>query len=155
MTDPQSIMAIDHGQARIGIALSDHLRLVARPVRVISHSTQAADFEAIAAIVREFDAARVVIGIPTGADGGQSRQSEIVIKWASKLARHVTVPIVGWDESYTSVKAAEISLTKRMRHRAKGQLDDVAAAMLLQDYLDSGGTNGEPGQPIEALAKLF
>jgi len=149
MSDLWRIMALDHGTARIGVALSDPLRMVARPLKVIEHTSRSADFEAIAQIARGEDVARVVLGVPTSSSGGMSRQAIIVVQWGCRLAHFLNLPVVGWDESYTSVAAEEIN---DKRKNTRGPLDDVAAAILLQDYLESGGTDGEPGQPIQALA---
>lgn len=149
MSDLWRIMALDHGMARIGVALSDPLRLVARPLKVIEHTSRGADFAAIAEIARSEDVARLVVGIPTSSSGGLSRQAGIVVQWGCRLAAYLNLPVIAWDESFTSIAA------KQMSGRRGGQrapLDDVAAAVLLQDYLDSGGTNGEPGQPIQTLA---
>lgn len=151
MSDLWRVMAIDHGLANIGIALSDPMRLVARPAQVIRHVSRQADFDAIEAIARESEVARVIIGIPTSSTGGPSRQAVLIVRWGCKLARFLDLPVIGWDESYTSIAAGEITGKRRA---AQGPLDDVAAAVLLQDYLDSGGTNGEPGQPIQALAGI-
>jgi len=149
VSDLWRIMALDHGLARIGVALSDPLRMVARPATVITHISRQADFVAIAEIARAEDVARVVLGIPTSSTGGLTRQAVIVVQWGSRLARFLDLPVVGWDESYTSVAAEGVG---SRRKGARGPLDDVAAAVLLQDYLDSGGTNGEPGQPIQTFA---
>lgn len=145
-------MAIDHGETRVGIALSDPLRIIARPFRVIVHTNRKADLREIAAIVAEHNVARIVIGIPTGTDGKLTGQARKVIAWARKLAMAVSVPVVTWDESYTSVDA-EALMQAKVRHPHKRRaIDDVAAAVLLQDYLNSGGTHGDPGQPLETLA---
>lgn len=149
MSDLGRIMALDHGMARIGVAVSDPLRLIARPVTIITHVSRQADFEAIAAIARDEEVARVVVGIPTSSTGGLSRQAGIVVQWGCRLAEFLDVSVVGWDESYTSVAAEAVD---GRRSGARSRQDDVAAAILLQDYLDSGGTDGEPGRPIQSFA---
>jgi putative Holliday junction resolvase len=148
MTDLLRVMAIDHGLANIGIALSDPLRIIAKPYSILKHISREADFKAIAGIVQANDVGRIIIGVPTTTGGGLSRQAVVAVDWGCKLERFLNLPVFGWDESYTSVTAGEIAGKKRAK---QGPLDDVAAAVLLQDYLDSGGTHGEPGHPIQAI----
>lgn len=151
MGEGQRVMGIDYGEARIGVALSDPLALFATPYCVITRSSLRADFAALRAIVEEQQVVKVVIGLPTDASSKVGTQAAIVIRWARQLARRLRIPIVFWDESYSS-RSAEQS-TRRRKGRPK-PLDDVAAAIMLQEYLDARETEDEPGQPLEAYADI-
>lgn len=152
MSEMSRIMAIDHGLHNIGIALSDPLRMIARPAQVIQHVSRQSDFEAIAAAAKEAGVGRIILGVPTRVDGGLSRQAEIIVQWGCRLEQFLGLPVIGWDETNTSAAADKIAAENRGKRSSHRPVDDVAAAVLLQDYLDSGGTHGEPGQPIQAFA---
>ncbi len=152
MGESQRVMGIDYGEARIGVALSDPLALFATSYCVIKHTTSSADFAALKAIAEEQQVVKVVIGLPTDARSEVGRQAATVIRWARRLASHLHLPVVFWDESYSS-RAAE-QITRRRKGRRPEPLDDVAAASMLQEYLDARETEDEPGQPIEAYADI-
>ncbi len=145
-------MAIDHGIVRFGIAVSDPLHIVARPYRIIVRRSRQADFEIIQKIIFEESIGKIVIGLPTDSMGEVGRQALMTVRWGMKLSEVVQQPIVFWDESFSSQDAAQL------RGRSSGRptrLDDIAAAIILQDYLDSGETDHEPGQTLEALKKYL
>lgn len=157
MSEPARILGIDYGAARIGIALSDPLRLFARPHSVILHHSRDDDLDAIRRIATEEQVAKIVIGLPTNSEGGVGPQAQIVIRWALKLAPRIGLPVVFWDESYSSKTAEGLYRPpkkwsgKRKRHSNQA-LDHVAAAAMLQEYLDAGGGENEPGWPLESFS---
>jgi putative Holliday junction resolvase len=151
MNTSKRLMGIDHGEVRIGIALTDPFCLFTSPHSILKRQADAEDFAAIQAIVEEKEVCWIVVGLPTATDGGIGMQAEIVIRWARKLAEAVSVPIVFWDESYTSVDAAAISQRKK---KGIQHVDDIAAAAILQDYLDSGGADYGTGQTLEDFAHI-
>jgi len=148
-------MGIDHGEARIGVALSDELGLFAQPYTIIPHRTYKADLSALQAIIAEHHIVKVVVGLPTDSDGHIGSQAKAVLRWAKKLAQSIGCPVALWDESYSSAEAAAMMADRAFKRRKrKGQpahLDDLAAAIMLQEYLDAGGAVDEPGQPLENL----
>lgn len=152
MGESQRVMGLDYGEARIGVALSDPLALFATPYCIIRHTTSAADFAALKAIAEEQQVVKVVIGLPTDAHSEIGKQAATVIRWARRLARHLHLPIVFWDESYSSLAAEQIA--QHRKGRRPKPLDDVAAAAMLQEYLDARETEDEPGQPLEAYADI-
>jgi putative Holliday junction resolvase len=156
MSESRRLMGIDHGEARIGVALSDPLGLFATPHSTITCTTPEKDFEALAQIAREAEVGRVVVGLPTATDGGIGMQARIVIHWARALAEAIGLPVVLWDESYSSIDAlaARRASGRRKRKGKRESLDDVAAAAILQDYLNAGETNDEPGQPLENFTHI-
>lgn len=151
MSTTGRLMGIDHGVVRIGVALSDPLGMFASPNMIITHSTTEEDFQTLTDIVRREQVAKIVLGLPTDSEGRIGHQAQIVIDWARELAGQVDVPIVFWDESYSSISASDI-LQRVGKRRKRGEpLDDVAAAAILQEYLDAGGSEREPGQRLEDL----
>lgn len=151
-------MGIDHGEARIGVALSDPLGLFAQPHRIIKRGKGVDEFAALQTIIEQSEVTRIVVGLPTTSTGGIGTQAEIVIRWARQLAQIVNLPVLLWDESYSSEDALAIQRASGRRKskddRKRKPLDDVAAAAILQDYLDTRGVDYEPGQTIEAFADV-
>lgn len=125
------ILAIDHGDARIGLALSDEGGMIARPLQIIRHTAKKEDAEKIARIAIENHVEKIVIGLPTDSEGKIGHQANKVQRWAEALKEATTIPIEFWDESFTSEQAESL---KRKRGEA---MDDKAAAFILQSYLDS------------------
>ena len=155
MDEGSRLLGIDYGEARIGVAVSDPLRLFARPHAVLK-AGGGGDLERLRSLVEELGVARIVVGLPTDSQGGIGSQALAVIHWARQLAGITDVPIVFWDESYSSEAAQAISKKPR-RRQAPGRretVDDLAAAVILQDYLDAGGGHHEPGTPLQAFSHL-
>ena len=130
------VLALDVGSKRIGVAVSDELGLLATPHGVIGRRSRAHDMAAITTLVRELRAVRVVVGYPIGLQGQTTQQTEATEAFARMIARHVDVPIELWDERYTSVAAREV-VGSSPEARRSGRIDAVAAAILLQSYLDN------------------
>jgi putative Holliday junction resolvase len=136
------VLALDVGERRIGVAISDPTGMLARPLQTLMRGSREEDFAAIAALVAEHDAGLVVVGRPLSLDGTEGPQARRVARYAGALAAHLPVPVVPWDERFTTQAAEEILRQSgkgrgRRRVRAKGELDAVAAAVILQSYLDS------------------
>ena len=129
------ILGIDHGDVRIGLALSDETGTIAKPLQIIKHTARAADAAAVADIAARHGVKRIVIGLPTDDDGQIGHQGCKVQRWAEALRAATTIPIEFWDESLSSVEAEESRQAKRGR---RGQpIDAEAAAFMLQSYLDA------------------
>lgn len=139
------VLALDVGERRVGIAISDPTGTLARPLQTLVRSSREDDFAAIAALVAEHDVELVVVGRPLSLDGTEGPQARQVAHYAKALAARLSVPLVSWDERFTTVAAGEIlrqSRTKKQRRRARttGEVDAIAAAVILQSYLDSAGS---------------
>ena len=135
-------LGLDVGERRVGIAISDPTGTVVRPLQTLVRSSRAEDFAAITALVAEHDVELVVVGQPLSLNGSEGPQARRISRYAERLADQLTVPIVFWDERYTTMAAEEIMLQnrskgKRRRARAEGGVDAIAAAVILQSYLDS------------------
>lgn len=131
------VLALDIGDRRIGIAVSDPTGLIARPLRVLERRSKKEDFAAIAALVAEYGVERVVVGRPLTPKGRVGQQAQRVERYTQALAEALPVPVELWDERYTTVAAEEIlrETRKSSSRREKRDVDAVAAAVLLQDYL--------------------
>lgn len=132
------LLGIDHGDARIGIAMSDETAFLASPLTTVKSNRMATD--EIVALVEEHGVEKIVIGLPRNMDGSYGPATEKVRAFAEKLKQKTDVPIVEWDERLSTVSAhnalREAGLDGRKR---KGVVDKVAAQIILQNYLDAQG----------------
>lgn len=151
MTDVSRIMGIDHGEVRIGVALTDPLRLFAKPHKIVPHTDEGATLDELRRIAVTEGVGKVVVGLPTDAESRVGHQARIVLAWARNLAAVIDVPVVMWDESYSSLDAGAMAASGGRRRRSGDPVDDLAAAAILQDYLDAGGSEHEPGQPLDGF----
>ncbi len=138
------ILSIDHGAVRVGLAMSDELKMFASPYKVLK--TSATTVDEIARIVRENDVERVVLGMPYTLDGGESPSTRRVKAFAGRLREALPCPVEEWDEAFTSRSASERMIgsgVRKKRRSEKGSADLWAAAIILQEYLDS--TRGRSG----------
>lgn len=134
-------MALDVGEKRIGIAVSDSLGLLARPLKTIPRSPD--DVATLEALLAEYEVNVLVIGYPRSLSGTEGPQAQRTQAYANRLAASLPVQIVLWDERYTTCEATErLAQAGRRRRSNKGQLDAAAAAVILQDYLDSTRNTG-------------
>jgi len=136
------ILALDVGERRVGVAVSDPTGTIARPLYAIRRASRAEDFAAIADLVEEYQAEAVVVGQPLSLDGHAGPQARRVARYADALAESLTVPVIPSDERFSTARADEILRETRgerakRRARANGEIDAIAAAVILQRYLDS------------------
>lgn len=130
------IVGLDVGSKRIGVAVSDELGLIARPLGVVPRRSYNKDMAAITEIVTAEEADRLVVGLPLGLAGGSTEQTRRTLRFAEVLQTRVSVPVDLWDERLTTVTARRMTPPDRGSRRA-GRLDTIAAAVMLQGYLDS------------------
>jgi putative Holliday junction resolvase len=132
------LLGLDVGNARIGLAVSDELGLTVTPLRVVKRVPTARALDAIALAAGAEQAAGVVVGLPLHAAGGESEQTRLVLAFVAKLRERLEVPVVTWDERYSTVEAERILRTRGVRRdRWREQIDAIAAQVILQDYLDA------------------
>jgi putative Holliday junction resolvase len=138
------ILGIDLGRARIGVAVSDELGMLAHPVETIPASSDAA--RRIAEIVREKDAERVVVGLPRHMNGTVGTGATEALAFAKKLQALLSCEVVTWDERLTTTAANRaLRESGRKTRDSRGVVDQIAAQMILQGYLDSLPASGIPG----------
>lgn len=141
------VLALDVGTKRIGVAVSDELRLLARGLDTVQRKSKRVDLERIAALAREYDVSEVVVGHPLRLSGQASPQTDKVLSFAEDLRAQVTVPVRLWDERLTSVAAEAIlgqkkrSVKQHINERKSGEVDRIAAVVILQNYLDTTRDN--------------
>ena len=130
------ILGIDLGRARIGVAVSDELGMLAHPVETIPARMDAA--ARIAEIVREKNAERVVIGLPRHMNGSVGIGAAEALAFAEKLRARLSCEVVTWDERMTTMAANRALRESGQKTRnSRSIVDQVAAQMILQGYLDS------------------
>lgn len=131
-------LGVDHGDARIGLALSDELGMLAHPLETLP--AQEKPLDRIAAVVRDRGVATVVVGMPRNMDGSYGPAAEKVKAFIAELREKVACPVVSWDERMTTL-SAERALREAGR-KAKNQrsvIDQAAAQIILQSWMDSQG----------------
>ncbi|MCS7055738.1 MAG: Holliday junction resolvase RuvX [Thermoflexales bacterium] len=127
-------LALDVGDRRIGVAVSDTTKLIARPLCMIDRKREDA-IARVVALVAEYAADEVVVGLPLHADGRLSAQAQQVQAFVEVLSTHLQMPIRWVDERYTTQDAKQI-LAEVRRRRQPDHDDAIAAAVILQRYLD-------------------
>lgn len=132
------IMALDLGEKRIGVALSDATRTIAAAHSVITRKSRVEDAARYAQLIAERGVTLLVIGLPITLGGEEGQRAAWVRDYAADLAARLPVPVVFWDESLTT-KEAEASLRAQGKRgkKVKSQVDAVAAAIILQSYLNA------------------
>ena len=131
-------LGIDYGSRRVGLALSDPLRVIAGGAGVLRNSP--ALITTLARFVDEHKVVVVVVGMPYAPDGGAGKKGDEVSRFIRQLQHAIAVPVTTWDESYTTVEAGAALRRggmKKAQRRRKGVLDEMAARVLLQEYLDA------------------
>ncbi len=132
------IMALDHGTKRIGVALSDELRWIAQPLETFERRSLDVDIAHIQHLVRTHEVGTVVMGIPLRLDGEVGPAAQAVNQFIERLTQVLNVPVVTWDERMTTKSAEQLLVAADVsRKKRKGAVDRVAAALLLQSYLEN------------------
>ena len=129
------ILAIDFGRARVGVAVSDELQLLAHPLETIAANKRS--IARVAEIVRERNVDHVVVGVPRQLNGKIGDAATEALLFAEKLRAILPCPVVAWDERLTTVAAHRALREAGKKTRAtRDYIDQVAAQMILQGYLD-------------------
>ncbi len=132
------ILALDVGERRIGVAVSDEMGYLARSLITIERRSAAQALEALDALIHEWQPVAVVVGLPRNMDGSLGPQAERVVAFGRLLGERIAVPMVYWDERLSSVSAEDILRRQGVTSRdQKPRIDAVAAAVILQEYLDA------------------
>ena len=131
------ILAIDHGTKRMGIAISDELQMIAQPVEFIPAEPFADFLARLKELLREKQVELIVVGLPRNMNGSYGPAALKVQEFVAALKNAVTVPIRTWDERLTSAQANRFLLEGNVRReKRKEKVDQTAAAILLQSFLD-------------------
>lgn len=132
------ILAVDHGEKRIGLAISDPTATIASPLKVIEHVSRLMDAAQVANLAAENDVALIVIGQSYDEEGRPNLAGRRAAKFAEALKAQTSIPVILWDESFSTqdarVARVEMGVSRKKR---SGHMDELAAVMILRSYLDA------------------
>ena len=132
------VLGLDYGERRIGLAISDPLGIIAMPLTTIDRNKTEHLISKISEIVSEKKITSIVVGLPLTLKGHYSKQTEIVLAFINKLKSNLQIPIVSIDERLSTVAAKKsLQIQNVKTGHEKGRVDETAAAIFLQEYLDS------------------
>ena len=141
------ILALDHGTVRVGVAISDELKIIAQPMEFIPAEPFAAFLERLRQVLREKEVELILVGMPRNMDGSYGPAAQKVQEFVAALREAVPTPVKTLDERLTSVQANRLLIQANVRRdERKQKVDKMAAAILLQSFLDSGAV--EPLPPV-------
>ncbi len=132
------VLGIDHGEKRIGLAISDPTGTIARPLSVIQHVSRSVDAAQVAALAAENQVELIVVGESFDEEGKPNFAGRRAERFAEALKAQTKLPIVLWDESLSTADARELRIAMgASRQKRGGHLDDAAAAVILQSFLEA------------------
>jgi len=133
---------LDIGDRRIGVAISDQGGIIASPLTIIDRTNPHQDMEAVITLINQNEAGIIVAGLPLTMDSTIGHQAEKVKLFMEILEKNIGLPVVYRDESLTTLKARQLmQLTRKKKKREKEYDDAIAAAFILQGYLDEQRNN--------------
>lgn len=136
-SEPGRVMALDVGERRIGVALSDPRRILAAPSTTLRAQPRDQVLQRIAQLARDNEVAELVVGLPLTMSGAIGPQAKLVQDFVEALRGVVALPIHTFDERLTSVEAERIMVELGLKpEQRKARIDEVAASLILQDFLD-------------------
>jgi putative holliday junction resolvase len=132
------ILAVDHGEKHIGLAISDPTATIASPLKVIDHISRLMDAAQVASLASENGVAIIIVGQSFDDDGKPNLAGRRAAKFAEALRGQTQIPVVLWDESFSTQDArlARIEMGVSRKKRG-GHLDELAAVMILRSYLEA------------------
>ena len=132
------ILAVDHGEKRIGLALSDPTATIASPFKVINHVSRLMDAAQVANLAAENEVALIVIGQSYDEEGNPNLAGRRAAKFAEALREQTQIPIILWDESFSTQDARATRIEMGVSRKARtSHMDELAAVMILKSYLDA------------------
>ena len=130
-------LGLDIGEKRIGVAISDETKTLARPLLTLKRASKKEDFARLGALCAEHQIDRLIAGLPKTLRNEEGPQARRIRRYAEELTAALQLPIEFWDERFSSVDAEERLAAASRKPRHKGDIDSAAAAIILQEYLDS------------------
>ncbi len=144
------VLGIDYGTARIGVAVSDTLQMIASPVDYVPAGDTEACLQAIAAICREREVEKIVVGLPKNMNNTEGDSSKAARALGAQLETATGLPVDFFDERLTTAAVERILIDADVsRKKRKEKVDSMAAALILQNYLDARGLPPLPPLPGE------
>jgi putative Holliday junction resolvase len=130
------LLGIDHGTKVIGLAICDANWVAARPLETITRKSRAEDFAHIQAVIAKQQIAAIVVGLPElPGEPNVTSQANTVRRWSTRLAAAIRLPVYLWDEQYSTFEAEQ--LAEEAGTRVTGRIDDLAAAVILQSFINA------------------
>ena len=142
------VLAVDHGEKHIGLALSDPTATIASPFKVLQHASRLMDAAQVANLASENDVTLIVIGQSFDEEGKPNLSGRRAAKFAEVLKGQTQIPVILWDESLSTqdARAARIEMGVPRRKRA-GHMDELAAVMILKSYLEANKRSSPADRP--------
>ena len=132
------ILAIDYGDVRIGLAMSDLMQIIAKPYKTIKNTDRNEIFIQLENIIEENNIGKIIVGLPITLKGGHSEQTNKVLSFVKELKLYMEIDIATYDERLSSLQAKKSLIHQGIKTgHNKEQIDQTAAAIFLQGYLDS------------------
>lgn len=137
--NPGRILAIDYGERRVGIAVSDPMRVIASGLTTLRIKNENEAIQKIKQLVAEYDIVQIVLGNPLDKEGNEGLKTKKVRTFAEKLQKQISIEIVFLDERMSTVTAQQwlIESESKKKRRTKEKIDELAAVVILRHYLDS------------------
>ena len=141
------VLGIDHGDRKIGLAISDRLGFTAQPLEIYRRKTEKEDEEYFKTLVAEYGVTEVIVGLPLRMDGSSGTRAEKTREFARWLERILNLPVQFWDERLTTKQANKILSQQKISVKAKKDIEDVVSAVIiLSTYLESKRAKSNAGQ---------
>ncbi len=150
------VLAVDHGEKRIGLAISDETATLARPLTVLSHTSKTLDAARVNEAAADLGAELIVVGQSCDEEGQPNAAGRRAARFAEALKAQSALPVVLWDESMSTQDARAARLSRGVRRKGRGAaVDAEAAAVILRSYLEARSASPtEPGKaPIRGRGK--
>ena len=131
------ILCLDVGEKRIGIAISDPDMSIAFPHKVLNRTSLEKDLRAISDVIEEKKAVKLVVGHPISLSGGKSQQTLLVEEFTEEIKKEIGIETILWDERLSTSEADKsLSSMGTESRKRRGKIDEIAASLILQNYLD-------------------
>ena len=138
------VLGLDVGDVRVGVAVSDGLKMIAQPLDTLIRKDAASDMAALGSLIKTNEVTEVVVGLPLNMDGSKGKRAELAIDFAEKVKGALGVAVTMWDERLSTIQAErtllEADTSRRGRRRV---IDKLAAQLILQSYLDTQANKRE------------
>ena len=135
------ILGLDYGTKTVGVALSDELHITAQPLETITRKDAnklRKTYARIEELVKEYDVEKIVLGLPKNMNNTEGERCEKTLEFKEMLERRTSLPVTLWDERLTTVASEKVLMESGVRREnRKKVIDQIAASMILQGYLDS------------------
>ena len=132
------LLAIDYGEKRLGLAISDPNQIISKPLKTIILSDSLHMYNELEKIISDYDIQKLIIGLPLGMDGKNTQQTSKVEAFKEDLQNKISIPVILFDERLSSVSAKKSLISQGIKTgHNKSKIDQTAAAIFLQHFLDT------------------